>query len=153
MSALYSSEGSCRVFQTIACLTACENKKGAGVADPDIHLKLDRILAGQQQLLARIDEQKETINILAAAVSVQQQSLDTNTETISRLAEAMSQEGGGDLVAEIAAISASLKQIQQDGARMVVLIGRLPDAVAQAAQDAVLMAMGEGVDIPPGDRG
>ncbi len=153
MSALYSSERSCRVFQTIACLTACENKKGAGVADPDIHLKLDRILAGQQQLLARIDEQKETINILAAAVSVQQQSLDTNTETISRLAEAMSQEGGGDLVAEIAAISASLKQIQQDGARMVVLIGRLPDAVAQAAQDAVLMAMGEGVDIPPGDRG
>jgi hypothetical protein len=123
------------------------------VADPDIHLKLDRILAGQQQLLARIDEQKETINILAAAVSVQQQSLDTNTETISRLAEAMSQEGGGDLVKEIASISASLKQIQQDGARMVVLVGRLPNAVAQAAQDAVLMAMGEGVDIPPGDRG
>ena len=123
------------------------------MADPDIHLKLDRILAGQQQLLARIDEQKETINILAAAVSVQQQSLDTNTETISRLAEAMSQEGGGDLVKEIASISASLKQIQQDGARMVVLVGRLPNAVAQAAQDAVLMAMGEGVDIPPGDRG
>ena len=123
------------------------------MADPDIHLKLDRILAGQQQLLARIDEQKETINILAAAVSVQQQSLDTNTETISRLAEAMSQEGGGDLVKEIASISVSLKQIQQDGARMVVLVGRLPNAVAQAAQDAVLMAMGEGVDIPPGDRG
>jgi hypothetical protein len=123
------------------------------VADPDIHLKLDRILAGQGQLLARIGEQDETIRVLAAAVSVIKEAVNTQTETISRLAEAMSQEGGGDLVKEIASISVSLKQIQQDGARMVVLVGRLPNAVAQAAQDAVLMAMGEGVDIPPGDRG
>jgi uncharacterized coiled-coil protein SlyX len=123
------------------------------MADTDIHLKLDRILAGQQQLLARIAEQNEIIDTLSAAISVQQQSLDTNTETINRLAEAMSREGGGDLVSEISSISVSLKQIQQDGARMVVLVGRLPNAVAQAAQDAVLMAMGEGVDIPPGDRG
>ena len=124
------------------------------MADPDIHLKLDRILAGQQQLLTRIAEQSETIKTLAAAVSVQQESLDTNTETISRLAEAMSQEAGGgrDLAEAIASIAANLKLIQQDGARMVVLVGRLPEAVAQAAQDAVLMAMGEGVDIPPGDR-
>nr|WP_294516038.1 hypothetical protein [uncultured Rhodopila sp.] len=124
------------------------------MADPDIHLKLDRILAGQQQLLTRIAEQSETIKTLAAAVSVQQESLDTNTETISRLAEAMSREAGGgrDLAEAIASIAANLKLIQQDGARMVVLVGRLPEAVAQAAQDAVLMAMGEGVDIPPGDR-
>jgi uncharacterized coiled-coil protein SlyX len=124
------------------------------MADPDIHLKLDRILAGQQQLLTRIAEQNETIGTLAAAISVQQESLDTNTETISRLAEAMSQEtsGGRDLAEAIASIAADLKLIQQDGARMVVLVGRLPNAVAQAAQDAVLMAMGEAVDIPPGER-
>jgi uncharacterized coiled-coil protein SlyX len=124
------------------------------MADPDIHLKLDRILAGQQHLLTRIDEQSETIATLAAAVSVQQESLDTNTETITRLAEAMSRETGGgrDLAEAIASIAANLQLIQQDGARLVVLVGRLPNAVAQAAQDAVLMAMGEGVDIPPGDR-
>jgi hypothetical protein len=45
-----------------------------------------------------------------------------------------------------------LKQIKEDGARMVVLVGRLPNAVAQAAQDGVLIAMGGGVDIPPGDQ-
>jgi len=45
-----------------------------------------------------------------------------------------------------------LKQIQQDGARMVVLVGRLPATVAQAAQDAVSMALGVGIDIPPGER-
>jgi hypothetical protein len=124
------------------------------MADPDIHLKLDRILAGQQQLLARIGEQDETIRILAAAVSVQREALQTNTETIVRLAEAMSKEtGGGDLIEAIASISASLKQIQQDGARMVVLVGRMPGAVSKAAQDAVLMAMGGGADVPPEGRG
>ena len=122
------------------------------MADTDIHLKLDRILAGQGQLLARIGEQDETIRVLAAAVSVIKEAVNTQTETINRLSEAMSQEGGGDLVKEIASISVSLKQIQQDGARMVVLVGRMPNAVAQAAQDAVLMAMGEAVTPPPGNH-
>jgi hypothetical protein len=30
-----------------------------------------------------------------------------------------------------------------------VMLGRLAPSVAQAAQDAVFMAMGDGVDIPP----
>lgn len=119
------------------------------MADPDIHLKLDRILAGQAQLLDRIAEQDETITILSTALAGVKASLDTQTEVINQLARAMSkEEGGGDLIQEIAAIAQSLKTIQQDGARMVVLVGRLPNAVAQAAQDAVLMALGEGVDIP-----
>jgi hypothetical protein len=123
------------------------------LADTDIHLKLDRILAGQGQILARITEQDETIAVWTAALSVLNGAIDTQTETIARLDQAMSkEEGAGDLVKEIAGIAVSLKQIQQDGARMVVLVGRLPNAVAQAAQDAVLMAMGDGVDIPPGDR-
>jgi phosphoserine phosphatase len=122
------------------------------MADPDIHLKLDRLLAGQERLVARIEEQKETIAALSAGLSVLHETVGTQTETINRLAAAMSEEGGGDLGRETAAIAVSLKQIQQDGARLVVLVGRLPNAVAQAAQDAVSMAMGEGVDIPPGDR-
>jgi hypothetical protein len=122
------------------------------MADPDIHLKLDRLLAGQERLVARIEEQKETIAALSAGLSVLHETVGTQTETINRLSAAMSEEGGGELGQEIAAIAVSLKQIQQDGARLVVLVGRLPNAVAQAAQDAVSMAMGEGVDIPPGDR-
>jgi hypothetical protein len=70
-----------------------------------LHLKLDCILTGQDQILNRITEQDET--------------------------------------------TAILKQIKEDGANMHVMLGRLAPAVAQAAQDAVFMAMGDGVDIPP----
>jgi hypothetical protein len=122
------------------------------MADPDVHLKLDRILAGQERLLERLGEQDETIAAWTAALSVLKGAIDTQTETISRLDRAISQEGGGELVQEIASIAVSLQKIQQDGARMVVLVGRLPTAVAQAAQDAVLMAMGDAVDIPPADK-
>jgi hypothetical protein len=130
-------------------------RKGAGdgMSDSDIHLKLDRVLAGQGQVLARLDEQDETIRVLIAAISVQREAVNTQTEVINRLSDAMSKEQGGDeLVASLSSISVSLKKIQQDGARMVVLIGRLPATVAQAAQDAVTMALGDGIDIPPGDQ-
>jgi hypothetical protein len=130
-------------------------RKGAGdgMSDSDIHLKLDRVLAGQGQVLARLDEQDETIRVLIAAISVQREAVNTQTEVINRLSDAMSKEQGGDeLVASLSSISVSLKKIQQDGARMVVLVGRLPATVAQAAQDAVTMALGDGIDIPPGDQ-
>jgi hypothetical protein len=126
------------------------------VADLDnIYLKLEKLLASQQQTLARIGEQDETIRVLIAAVSGYREALATNTETINRLAEAISEEdgGGGDLIAALASMATSLKKIQQDGARMVVEVGRLPNAVAQAAQDAVLMAMGEAITPPPGGHG
>jgi hypothetical protein len=120
------------------------------MAEADIHLKLDRMLAGQTKLLACLKEQKEIADILIAGVVTQTETIATQTEVINRLAEAMSKEaGGGDIQALIASIAVSLKQLKEDGARMVVLVGRLPNAVAQAAQDAVLMAMGDGVDIPP----
>lgn len=120
------------------------------MSDPDIHLKLDRILAGQAQLLARMDELDETNRVLIAAISLQRESIATQTEVINRLAEAMSQEvGGGEIEEAIRSIAVSLKQMKEDGARMVVLVGRLHETVAQAAQDAVTMALGDGIDIPP----
>ncbi|HME26495.1 MAG TPA: hypothetical protein VKI44_35080 [Acetobacteraceae bacterium] len=123
------------------------------MSDPDIHLKLDRILAGQKHILARVAEHQETIGILIAAMTTLKETIGTQTETIKVLSEAMSrEEGGGDLVEAIASIAAALKQIQQDGARTVVLLGRMPNVVAKAAQDAVTLATGGGVDIPPGNR-
>jgi hypothetical protein len=78
------------------------------------------------------------------------ESIGTQTEVINRLAEALSEEAGGsDLHEAIKSIAVSLKQIKEDGANMHVMLGRLAPAVAQAAQDAVFMAMGDGVDIPP----
>jgi hypothetical protein len=123
------------------------------VAEADIHLKLDRLVAGQDRILARLEEQEETIAVLIAGMVTLTETIATQTETINRLFEAMSQEAdSGDVRSLIESIAVSLKQIKEDGARMVVLVGRLPNAVAQAAQDGVFIAMGGGVDIPPDDQ-
>lgn len=120
------------------------------MSDAALHLKLDRILAGQNQILNRIIEQDETTAILTAAMATLNDFIGTQTEVIDRLAEALSEEqDSSDLHEAIKSIAASLKQIKEDGADMHVMLGRLAPAVAQAAQDAVFMAMGDGVDIPP----
>jgi prefoldin subunit 5 len=117
--------------------------------DSALHLKLDRILAGQEQIQRQIAEQNETIGVLTATMTTFNESIGTQTEIIDRLAEALSGESGSsDLHEAITSIATSLKQIKEDGASMHVMLGRLAPSVAQAAQDAVFMAMGDGVDIP-----
>jgi DNA-binding transcriptional regulator GbsR (MarR family) len=120
------------------------------MSEAALHLKLDRILAGQDQILNRMTEQDETTAILTAAMATLNDSIGTQTEVINRLAEALSEEqDSSDLHEAIKSIATSLKQIKEDGANMHVMLGRLAPSVAQAAQDAVFMAMGDGVDIPP----
>jgi DNA-binding transcriptional regulator GbsR (MarR family) len=120
------------------------------MSDAALHLKLDRILAGQERILNRIIEQDETTAILTAAMATLNDSIGTQTEVINRLAEALSgEQDSSDLHEAITSIAISLKQIKEDGAKMHVMLGRLAPSVAQAAQDAVFMAMGDGVDIPP----
>jgi DNA-binding transcriptional regulator GbsR (MarR family) len=120
------------------------------MSESALHLKLDRILAGQEQILSRMTEQDETTAILTAAMATLNDSIGTQTEVINRLAKALSEEAGSsDLPEAIKSIAVSLKQIKEDGAAMHVMLGRLAPAVAQAAQDAVFMAMGDGIDIPP----
>jgi hypothetical protein len=123
------------------------------MSESALHLKLDRILAGQDQILNRIIEQDETTAILTAAMATLNDSIGTQTEVINRLAEALSEESGSsDLHEAIKSIATSLEQIREDGAIMHVMLGRLAPSVARAAQDAVFMAMGDGVDIPPEAR-
>jgi hypothetical protein len=120
------------------------------MSDAALHLKLDRILAGQERILNRIIEQDETTAILTAAMATLNDSIGTQTEVINRLAKALSgEQDSSDLHEAITSIAISLKQIKEDGANMHVMLGRLAPSVAQAAQDAVFMAMGDGVDIPP----
>ena len=120
------------------------------MSESALHLKLDRILAGQEQILHQIKEQDETIGVLTATMTTFNESIGTQTEVINRLAEALSEEqGSSDLHEAIKSITVSLKQIKEDGAAMHVMLGRLAPAVARAAQDAVFMAMGDGVDVPP----
>lgn len=120
------------------------------MSESALHLKLDRILAGHEQILNRLTEQDETTAILTAAMAALNDSIGTQTEVINRLAEALSEESGSsDLHEALRSIAVSLKQINEDGASMHVMLGRLAPSVAQAAQDAVFMAMGDGVAIPP----
>ena len=112
--------------------------------------EIRRVIAGQDQMLYRITEQDETTATLTAAMATLNDSIGTQTEVINRLAEALSEEAGSsDFHEAIKSIATSLKQIKEDGADMRVILGQLAPAVAQAAQDAVFMAMGDGVDIPP----
>lgn len=118
------------------------------MSDSTIHLKLDRILAGQEQILRRIADQDETIATLNAVLATLTDAVGTQTEVINRLSDAMSEElDGGDTRELLKSIAASLKQIKEDGSETRVMLGRLAPTIAQAAQDAVFMAMGDGVDI------
>ena len=57
------------------------------MSESALHLKLDRIITGQAQILARITEQDETTAILTAAITTLNDSIGTQTEVIDRLAE------------------------------------------------------------------
>jgi chromosome segregation ATPase len=118
--------------------------------DAALHLKLDRILAGQDQILNRMTEQDETTAILTAAMATLNDSIGTQTEVINRLAEALSEEqDSSDLHEAIKSIATSLKQIKEDGANMHVMLGRLAPSVAQAAQDVGVHGHGRRCRYPP----
>ncbi len=121
------------------------------MSDSAIHLKLDRILAGQECILERQTDQDASIEALTAGLSNLVDALDTQRELLARLAKAMSAEHGADEVRDaILAISQSLKQLQEDSGQMVTILSGLGPALSKAAQDAVRMAMGDGVEIPAG---
>jgi hypothetical protein len=60
------------------------------MSETALHLKLDRLLARQDQVLSRMTEQDETIAILTGAMTTLNDSIGTQTEVINRLAEALS---------------------------------------------------------------
>lgn len=124
------------------------------MSDSAIHLKLDRILAGQESILERQTDQEASIEALTAGLSNLVDALDTQRELLARLAKAMSAEQGGDEVRDaILAISQSLKQLQDDSGQMVTMLSGLGPALSEAAQDAVRMAMEDGVETPAGGAG
>jgi phosphoserine phosphatase len=85
-------------------------RAGTEVAEADIHLKLDRLLAGQDQVLARLEEQGATTAVLIAGMVTMTETIATQTETINRLSEAMSREADrGHVRSLIELIAASLK--------------------------------------------
>ena len=120
------------------------------MAEADLHLKLDRVLAElaqQRQATADLDV---TVAALTQGLGALSDDLATQREVLERLtAAASTEEGGEEMRALIARIEASLAQMVADGGRMVTVLNGLPRAVSDAAIDGIRLAMGEGVDAPP----
>ncbi len=124
------------------------------MTDQAMHLKLDRLLAGQDSILARQADQDAAMGALTAGLTLLQEAIQAQTETLDRLAQAMSAEdGGGEMRDLIISLSMSLRQIEANGERMATMLDDLPETLARTTRDTVRMAMGDGVDIPPPTAG
>ena len=120
------------------------------MTDQAMHLKLDRLLAGQDSILAKQAEYDAAVGALTAGLTLLQEAIETQTETLDRLAQAMSAEdGSGEMRDLIVSLAMSLRQIETSTERMVSTLDDLPELLVRATRDTVRMAMGGGVDVPP----
>ena len=114
-----------------------------------LHLKLDRILAGQDRALAAQADIEMTVETLTVAMAGLSDLLTVQREMLAKLAEGMSDEKGAIEMRDlIASIQQSLKLILDDAQNMTELLGKLPTVVSKAVQEGVRSAMGNAVDAP-----
>lgn len=120
------------------------------MAEADLHLKLDRLLAGQERILARQDAHEQALAAVAAGLQARDEAMDAVRELLSRLVEEATDEGqnGGEMRDLLLKLERHLAQIVADGTRMVTVINGLPRAMSDAAMDAVRLAMGDALDAP-----
>ena len=120
------------------------------MAEADLHLKLDRILAGQEDAAKERAELELVLSMLLQGVQNLIPLFGTQREMLQRLLEAASDEtgGGGEITELIARIEAALTQQTADMSAIRVTLQRLPGQVEAAAIDGVRMAVGEGADLP-----
>jgi len=120
------------------------------MAEADLHLKLDRILARQDEQIDKTADLEASITALVGGLSALSDGLNVQTELLERVIEAISAETPDSGLRDVlASIQASLKQIAEDGTRMVTVINTLPRAMSDAAIDGVRLALGEAVDVKP----
>lgn len=119
------------------------------MAESDLHLKLDRILAGQasqQQAIAGLDN---SVTSLAAGLSVLSDDLATQREILAKLVEAMSKEQeGGEMRELLMRIEALLGQVAADGTQMVEVLNTLPNVISSAAIAGIQLVLSDSVDRP-----
>ena len=120
------------------------------MAEADLHLKLDRILAGQEDQATATAELNLVLSMVLQGVQGLVPLLRTLREMLQRLLEAASDETGGDgeMTKLIQRIEAALTQQTADMSQIRVTLQCLPGQVEAAAIDGVRMAVGEGVDLP-----
>ncbi len=121
------------------------------MAEADLHLKLDRILAQGEQVLARQDDFDAAVGALLAALHAMSDDMATQREVLAKLVErvdAASGDDGGEMRELIARLELHLGQIAGQCERMVTGIDALPRVLSDAAIDGVRLAMGDGLDLP-----
>ena len=119
------------------------------MTDQAMHLKLDRLLAGQDSILARQAEQDAAVGALTAGLTLLREAIETQIETLDRLAQAMSAEdGSGEMRDLIVSLAMSLRQVEASTERMVSTLDDLPELLVRATRDTVRIAMGGAVDVP-----
>ena len=112
-----------------------------------MHTKMDRLLYGQERLLAAQVETNETLEILINVMKVSDETLAVLREHLAVLTKMVTvEEGGGEMRDLIVEISQSLKKITSDSARTVSLLTDLPAVVAQASERGARIANGEVVE-------
>ena len=120
------------------------------MAEADLHLKLDRILAGQEDQAKATAELELVLSMLVQGVQNLIPLFATQREMLQRLLEAASGEAGddGEMTKLIQRIEAALTQQTADMSIIRVTLQRLPGQVEAAAIDGVRMAVVEGMDLP-----
>lgn len=112
------------------------------MAESDLHLKLDRILAGQsahQQALANNDA---SIKTLIAGMHALSDDQATMRELLMQLAEAMSQEQDSTELRDlIQKIEGHMARMVENGEHTLETLNALPQAMAEATADGVRLAM------------
>ena len=126
------------------------------MAEADLHLKLDRLLAGQEAHTEAVASLELVMSMVLQGVQNLVPLLGTQTEMLRQVLEAAGDEGadGGEMQELIGRIEAALTQQTADMSAIRVTLQRLPGQVEAAAIDGVRMAVGEGVDLsdePPGN--
>lgn len=106
-----------------------------------LHLKLDRLLAGQDRTTAAIGALETAIRAQEAGLAALLDGLAANRELLAQIVARMSEETGGqDLALMLVEMNRVLAQLLTDSTRMVELLADLPDAMERAAMDGAIYA-------------
>lgn len=124
------------------------------MAEADLHLKLDRILATQDDQRKAMANHELVLSILVQGMRELVPLLGTQREMLQRVLEAASDGPGddGEMVKLIQRIETALTQQTADLSQIRVTLQRLPGQVEAAAIDGVRMAAAMDLpDEPPGN--
>lgn len=94
------------------------------MSDPHLHLKMDRVLAGQEGIKADVLDYREALAALIVGMNQLGETIGIQTETLVRLADAMSKEGD----------DTEMRLLLQ---RLTLAVEALPASIAEVVQSAL----------------